>query len=397
MLASRIHSMPGRFEPPPANRDLSATGFWNAMAGPQAATYNGKTYLAWCNSAGDIYAAQYVHSTRVLSTPVLLLAGQVAVDGAIHVAPAILVRPSDHKIVVADVANGGTHRPSVWISTSAEDATAFGAGVDIGTSGTYTYVDLITLGTDIYLITAFWTGGTRDMAWYVSSDGGVTWGAKVTVMHPSVDSTFFWHVVGNGSRIDIYSTDTDRSSAPSKVYHSYWDGSTLRNSGGTSLGSLAAFSNDGTLVSDASLGGVYVTSATTDGGNPAGVMFADNGLTTLQRRAVWNGATWALSTVVDQGGFIGGNANITGGAIAFGDKTRVYAPRKVGSNFEMFQYVTGDDGASWSESPMTTGSTSDNASPSTPQDATAALSVIWGYGTYTSDSTFTFDIHGWGI
>lgn len=377
--------------------NLGAVGFWNVMAGPQAAYYNGKTYLAWCDDARLIWAAEYVHATRTLSTPVQLGSALTAADGAIHLAPAVLVRPSDHKILVGVVPNAAGVRPVVYTSTNPEDATSFGAANIFGTSGTYTYCDLVTLGSDIYFITAFWTtGSSRDMAWYVSSDGGATWGSKVTVMHPAVDTSFFWHLVGNGSRIDMYTTDTDRSSAPSKVYHAYWDGSTLRNSAGTSLGALAAFSNDGTLVSDASLGGVYVESATTDGGNPAAVFFVDQTTTTLQRRATWNGSVWSLSTIADQGGVIDSNANIAGGAIAVGDKTVAFLPVKVGAHFEMRRYQTTDGGTTWRYTALTTGSSTDNGNPTVPQDAAAGLQVIWGQGTYTDDFTFSFDIWGAG-
>lgn len=394
-LALRLGAF-GGFAAPSGNRDLAATGFWNVMSGPQAATYNGKTYLAWCDSSRLIWAAEYVHATRALSTPVQLGSALTADDGAIHLAPAVLVRPSDHKIVVGVTPNAAGVRPVVWISTNAEDATSFDSANIFGTSGTYTYCDLVAIGSDIYFITGFWNGGERDMSWYVSSDGGATWGAKVTVMHPAVDSTFFWHVVGNDSRIDMYTTDTDRSSAPSKVYHAYWDGSTLRNSAGTSLGALAAFSNDGTLVADASLGGVYVESATTDGGNPAAVFFADTGTSTLQRRAVWNGSSWSLVTIADQGGYIGSNPNVAGGAIAWQDKTTAYLPVKIGSRFEMHRYRTSDGGTTWVPSALSSLSSGDNGSPTVPQDADEHLAVIWGLGSYTNDSTFSFDIHGWG-
>lgn len=380
----------------PAARDLGGSGFWNVMAGPQAAYYNGKTYLAWCDSSRLIWAAEWVHSTKTLSTPVQLGSALTALDGAIHLAPAILVRTSDHKIVVAAVANAGSTQPIVWISTSAEDATSFGAGTAVGPSGVYTYTNLVALGTDIYLITAHWSSGSqRDLAWMKSTDGGATWGSLVQVMIPALSTTFFWHVVGNGSRIDIYSTDTDRDT-PSSVYHAYWDGSTLRNSAGTSLGALPAFSNDATLVSDASLGGAYVESATTSGGNPAAVLFANTGSSTLQRLATWNGSAWSLHTIVDQGGYIGGNANIAGGAIASGDAATAYLPVKVGSHFEVRQYRTPDGGTTWNYLALTSGSASDNASPTVPQNADPGLAVIWGLGTYTSDSNFVFDVWGAG-
>lgn len=377
--------------PPPTPFALGATGFWNAMSSPRAAYYNGRTYLGWTTDAGDVYAAHWDHATATLSTPVLLVAGQVAVDGAIHVSPAILVRASDHRIVVANVANGGTHKPGIWISTNPEDASAFGAGADIGTAGVYTYTDLVALGSDIYLIVAHWSGGERRMAWYVSSDGGSTWGSMVVVMRPAVNSTFFWRVLGNGSRIDMFTTDTDRSAADSSIYHAYWDGTTLRNSAGTSLGALAAFSADGTLVQDDSLGSAYMQNATWDGANLVGALWIDLGSQARIRRATYTGGSWVLSTVTDNGGEVGGNPNVAGCAVAWGDGDTFYVPIKVGSFFELYRYTYS---GSWSGTALTSGSASDAAAPEAPQDADPALAVLFGRGSYTDDADFDFAIYG---
>lgn len=378
--------------PTPGPTDLGADGFWNQVSGPRAAYYNGKTYICWTNDAGDIYVAQFVHSTELLSTPVLLTSGAPAVDGTIHVAPCILVRSSDRRIMVSVVANGGTHRPSVWISTNPEDATAFPAGADIGAAGVYTYTSLTETDEGIYLWVGRWISGSRRMGHYKSTDGGSTWGSFVTVMRPAVDSSFFWHFATDGDRIDIYATDTDRDT-PSSIYHFIFEGDAIFDSDMNSLGALPVFSDEGTLVKDGSEGSVGASGATYDGGEAATVLYTDIGVSTLIHVARWDGAAWQVDEVADSNGLIGGNPNIATAAIAEGDANTVWMPIKVGSHFELFVQESPDDGATWNGTQLTSGSAFDHAMPEAVKDANASLPVVWGFGTYTNDDDFDFSIY----
>lgn len=374
--------------------DLGESGFWNSVSSPHAAYYNGKTYLAWTDDAGDIYAAEYVHSTETLSTPVLLTSGAPAVDGTIHVSPAVLVRSSDRRIVVSVVANGGTHFPTIWISTEPEDATAFEAGIDVGAGGVFTYTSLAETSDGMYLWVGYWTSGTRKLAYYKSADGGETWGSVVQVLEPATDSTFFWRISHNSTRMDIYATSTDRSS-PASVYHFIFEGDVLYDSEGNAVAGSAPFPvTDGTLVTNGSLGTADTATATYDGGEPCAALYIDAGSSVLIRRARWTGSVWDVDTVADSGGEVGSNANINGAAIA--DASTVYVPVKVGSFFELYRYTTSDGGTTWDPTAITSGSAADNAMPECPQDADPAARVVWGLGTYTDDSDFDFTVQAYG-
>jgi hypothetical protein len=210
-------------------------------------------------------------------------------------------------------------------------------------------------------------------------------------MRPAVNSSFFTRVTAQGSRIDIYATDTDRSASPSSVYHFRFEGDAIFNSSGTSLGALACFSNDGTLVQDDSGGSARVDGAGYSGSDPIAAVCIDGTTTQPVKRALWTGAAWQVDDVADSGGIIDSNVNISSAGIA--DENTLYVPVKTAGVFELYRYVTANGGTTWTGTQLTSGSAADNAMPEVPQDA-SALRVVWGRGTYTDDDTFSFDLYG---
>lgn len=382
-------------------RSLSIAGFWNQVSSPHSQTHGGKTFIGWTNDAGDIGVAEYVHATGLASAPVTLVTAAPAVDGAIHVSPCVLVRSSDQRILASLVANGGTHQPGVWISTSPEDATAFPAGADIGPAGVYTYASVVQLNgianDPIYLFVHHWSGGTRRLCYLKSEDQGATWGSLVVVLTPALDTSCFTRVSSDGdTRIDIYATDSDRATPASSVYHfRLGSDDNLYHTDGSLIGAIPLASDDGALVHDNSLGSAGVSAATYDGsGNPVASVYIDLGGSSAIRRCAWDGSAWQRDTVVaDVGGVIGGNANISSAAVADLDPDTFYVPVKVGGVFELHQFTW--DGA-WTETAITSGSAADNAMPECPLGAGPGCRVLWGQGTYTDDFNFAFDLMVYG-
>lgn len=397
---------------PPAIFSLATSGFWNDVAGPRAAYYNGKTYLAWVTSDGHIHAAQYAHSTRTLSTPVDL-ATTSGPDGTIHNSPAILVRASDHRIIVAASEDLASAQPALWTSTNPEDATAFGSVQLIPpsvASPSYPNIEQLASVTNqpIYYFVRIYDSGASTFytGYFKSTDGGATWAAFQKLWKPVATSAQYHTILGDGaSRIDFFVTDTNRTVGnPSSVYHAYLDGSSgnLYKSDGTLIGAASAgpyFATAGTLVQDASLGSCRSEAAGYSGGKPHVLLIVNDGNTTtntLARVGRWTGSTWQVNAVASAGGIIDSNWFISSGSISKSDPNTVYFPIKVGSHFELWRYTSPDGGTTWGGSALTSGSASDNAMPDTPLNATPTFRVLWGLGTYTSDSSFTFTMQGYG-
>lgn len=379
--------------------------FWNGVSEPSAHYYNGKTYVCGCDDSKNIWAASYDHATLTWSTPVNIGNISTAVDGAIHVAPCILVRSSDHRIMVFGVANG-TGQPGYWLSTNPEDATAWGSVVLFGTSATYTYVSCAQLNgvtnSPIYLFVKHWSGGIGYLSFYKSTDGGSTWSGPTDLIGPVSSSTIYWRI-GNdaNTRIDIFASTTDRAPAtPASVYHFKFVGDVLYKSDGTPVGgSTPVVANTGTLIQDASLGSARCNGWAYSGGNPRALILINTSnanTDTAARCAVWTGSAWTVTDVASVGGVIGGNEFIAGGAMTKDDPFTIWMPKLVSSHYEMFRYTSGDGGATWAGQAVTSGSSVENAMPDTPFAGVHGLQVVWGHGTYTSDSAFSFVPYGAG-
>ena len=383
---------------------LATTGFWNDISEPRAYHYNGKTYLAWVTDLAHIWVAEYVHATDTLSTP-YDLGAVTAASGVIHVSPSIIVRSSDRKIVVAAVSEGGSNQPAVWVSTNAEDATAFGSATLFGSAGNHSYLSLTQMSSatndPIHAWTMRYDGSKYQLGYHASTDGGATWGSFTAVVNPSATDALYWRIGTDWETIvHIFVTNTNREDAnPSSVYHLTYDGTTFKTSDGTGMGSPPFTATTATLIQDTTYGPARCDGWAIDGsGKPAALILSYDAANTrtTARAARWTGSAWQVDAVGHSGGLIASNRFISSGGMAKDDKNVIYLSEKVGSFFEMHRYTSADDGATWTPEQLTSSSSEDHAMPDTPANAGAGLQAIWGLGTYTSDSNFDFVVQGYG-
>jgi hypothetical protein len=411
----------GAFTPPsgPSVFSLVAApdGFWQNISNYRAFCYNGKTYFGWVNGvSGDVKIAAYDHVTKTVSTPFTLHTALSGWSGSpdIHNSPALLVRTSDHRIVVGYVAHdqGPLY---IRISTNPEDVTAFGTEISVGSGGGWpagdlTYVSLVQLSGESGAIYMFHRqgGGSQptpgQLAYFRSTDGGATWGAQQLVMTGAygMGNVPYWNITTDwNATIHVATTDTIRTIGyPSSLYHFYLNGGSAYKSDGTLIAASASWPvlvSDATLVRGTSEGPASALGVCIGpDGKPAMLLkaFDSGGSTNLIRAARWTGSAWAVTNVADTNGIIGGNDFVGSGDIDPTDPNTVYFPRKVGSYFEMFRYVW--DGATWTGTQLTTGSAADNATPGTVAQWGAGLRVIWGLGTFTNANSFSFGVQGYG-
>jgi hypothetical protein len=323
-------------------------------------------------------------------------------SGDIHNSIALLVRSSDQKLLLVESAEA-MGRPFARVSSSPLDPTAWASAYNILSASGYTYPSLVETPSAIYLLIRQLSSGVYYMMMSSSVDGGANWDTPGTNIIAPVTgggnpgSANYWRLAAHVSRIHFFVTDTERTDAhPSSVFHMYFEAGVMYASDGTSLGSswpIAATA--GTLVQDASDGPCWSEGVAFDGsGNPSTVLLTyDAGNTRNQiKHARWTGSAWVVNDVAHSNGRIGGNRFIAGAAIAKANPYAIYANVKVGSFFELHRYTSTDSGAAWTAEQLTTGSTEDNAMPDTPKDA-GDVGVVWGRGTYTSDSNFDFIVY----
>lgn len=399
--------------PHDAPYSLGVTGFWNNIASPRATYSGGKTFLAYSDSANGMYALRLDNASKSVDQTHTLGTATTSPDGAIHNSAVTLVRASDSRLVYPASSDALAQQAGTWTSTSASDVSAFGsfAACHSGTQDYPTYPVVCQLagvaGSPIYVFIRAYDGATFHTGYFLSTDGGATYAAWQPLVSPASTSSQYHSVGSDGStQIDIFTTDTNRTvGSPSSVYHMHLDGTSgnLYKSDGTLIGAASSgpyAATAGTLVHDASLGRCW-----TDGwsyhpsGRPACLVKYDPGnagTTTRARLAQWTGSAWSSSAIGDDGGTIGGNVFITSGAIDKANPYRVWLPVKVSSHFEMHLFASTDGGVSWTETALTSGSAHDHAMPDSVLGGAAGCRAVWGYGDYTSDSSYSFTVYGGG-
>jgi hypothetical protein len=382
----------------------SPQGGWTQIQDPKA-----------IHSTGDIEVGKYVHATGVTTTHVLAAAFEPGVFDPgidIHSSPAVIVRSSDHKLVVAASHHAETSTPHIWISPNAEDITGSWTAVTPGASigaAQYTYMVLYQMASGtIYLFYRDYISGTNTgrLGFSSSTDGGSTWASRKILYTGAAGKVPYWRIVGDGAhRIDVFATDDVPTASP--LGHFYYDTTAdlVYQTDGTNLAAWDGHTNplvfsDLTLVHAATC---WSWGASIDAlGRPATVLMEDIGSDNAIKVARWRSGAWHTDTVIASvGGQLTGNQYASGAAIHHTNPDIVYAAKKA-THWEMWRYVSTDDGATWTGTQLTSGSSVDNVWAEVVHNPGPGLEGVWLAGTYFSDAGtgpgtgFAFGITGFG-
>ncbi len=388
--------------PPPSTWFPSGLGIAAGWSGQtvNSTTYNGKTYIGFCDGNGNARVASYDHAamTWTLSPAVVTGLGADA-----HATPSVLVRSSDHKILVAVAPHAANHM-YVALSTNAEDVTAWGASTDIESSltgsPTCTYAILFQLSAESGKVYLFYRngGGTNGQLWYsTSTDGGATWSAAIEVYTAGAVGAYWAISSDDTSRIDFIISDGNAPSGnAASAYHFYYTGGTYYKSDGTHItASLPLGPSDLTKVYDQSNGHVRSPfDIQTNGGNPVAVWAVYDPAGSGSNEHYWYGSctagTWTVHEVTDSGTTPDPAIQEGGVAINTTDLTQVFVSKMTSSVWQMFRYATADSGATWSSTQLTSDSSpapadSFNIRPRSPRNGVAAFTCAWLIGPASSD------------
>lgn len=379
-------------EPPPREIELTAQGEggWNSQSDYKAAYYNGRTYFGWVATDGDVKIATYVHATRTVENEFTLHA---AFEADLHVSPSILVRSSDHKILVFYTKHNGTGL-FMRMSTNPEDTSAFAAEVNLDSSvggSQYTYPTILQRPTGgIALYYRDRPGGSDTALSYTSSsDGGSTWAAQQTLVTSSVMR--YWKLTGTASnRIHCAMISGHPvTNAPTTVRHMYADATTWYNSSGTEIGASFPISfSSMTQVYDGADGSAWLQGISVD---------TDDHPVILYKRgpygqgdgdimwAHWNGSSWDNHFVANMGGSSEVIYAPGGAVLDESDPMNVYAMIYTIDQWELFKFTTTDCGGSFTSHRITFDSAQANLWPATIRNRGDGLSALWLRGTATGD------------
>jgi hypothetical protein len=386
--------------------ELSAApgGGWNGLGKPHAAYYNGRTYFAYVKGTnGDACVRSYDHRTGRISAEVVLHA---ALDADDHASPTILVRDSDHRILVAYSAHNGAALYT-RLSTNPEDVSSFAAEVNIDASlgGTaYSYPALIQLTGEtndpVYLFVRPVSGGSgQSWGYATSTDGGATWSALTTFFSVSGRWGYVTLVPNGDARIDLFVQDGSAGAgdATVSVYHGYLEGGSWKKSDGTAAGSLPLDETDLTLVESGAAGGSrHIASLAIDPelGTPIVVYKRFPTATSADYWwSRWTGSAWSTPSLVADDGHFAVNYQSGDVTIDQGNPFIVYASRDVAGTMQLFRYHTRDRGATWEEVQLTDGA-DDVIFPLSPHNRGAALPMLAMRGSWTNATTYSVDTVG---
>lgn len=373
-------------------------GVFSELTSP-AFYYNGSTYIGYMDPAGNVRVASYNHSTRAVAISPAIVSG---LNSNWHLAPSVLVRSSDHKLVIAVPAVSAFY---IAVSTNAEDVSAWGTATNINSSlggATYIFANLFQLSSEsgkIYLCYAT-QGTTYECCYSTSTDGGSTW-ASQTQVYSTGDTNHpeFAFSSDMNSRIDFLVADGQASAdSNASLYHFYYTGGSFFKSSGASVTGTKPYAPSGvTKIYDGATNGLVRSPCTiiTNSGNPAATWAAYNSAGSGSNENYWygscSGGTWTVNKIDDAGAVIevpGAGEGDAGNDPL--DPSVVYVSRKVLGRWQMFKYQTANSGSTWTSTQLTFDTSDPNlggdVKPIYPINAVASLRCLWLSGPYGPQS-----------
>jgi hypothetical protein len=382
------------------------SGAWSWFADPRAVFHAGahrRTYVGWVDTAGDVRVASHDHDSGVRT--VAVLHHGLGVDD--HGNPALLLR-ADGRLQVFYSAHNGPHL-FFRVADAPEDVSAWGPELALATNTPggqgYTYPNPVQLQGEGGRIHLFWRGGSWEPTFSTSPDG-LSWAPARTLIEVAGQRPYV-KVAGQGQpRIHVAFTDGHPRNLPTSIYYArYRNGAWSRADGShiCTVAQLPFAPRQADVVYDVAERHfrAWVHDVAFDPGGRPLIVYAIFRCATDHRYhyARWTGSAWEDHFVTFAGGFFdadGGEVQYSGG-ITFDheDPRVVYLSREINGQWEIEQWRTGDGGASWTHTAITSGSSVKNVRPITPRGQHGeALNILWMRGNYLNYRNYQTAIVG---
>jgi hypothetical protein len=396
-------------DPLAATLVVAAPQFWTQFSRPQVVRSGDYVYLGHTDMDGDTVISQYNLATE--TTTSFTLATGSGANG--HDSCVISIRPDGRIIAVWSVQNGDCRRR---ISTNPHDVTAWGTSVELSGINPVSYANIWYLSVpDRHYVHARDGngGGPGDrfcVAWASTNDGdsfgtGSAWITQAGE-RPYVVS------VGNGvDRIDFFCTNKHQTdSGPDSffnLYHCYAifasDGSrTFYTSNGTSIGSsVTRLSDQATLIYEgASNGPAWPWDIALGSDGHPRVLWVRQATSDDHRHhfSRWTGSAWTSTEIGAAGARLYSTEIWSDGALSFDGLgvDCVLRSVQVGSAWELQDWRTTDNGATWTKyADITSGSASGQkaVTPLKVTDADGRVSRAWKFGTISNWNNFSLALY----
>lgn len=379
--------------------DATADAGWADFASMQQTAWQLAGYLYWTSLKNNGDVTVHYRNLSTGATGVTVLHAALSTDQ--HLAPVLLVRSSDHKLLVYYSTHNDT-AIRLRISTNSLDSDptlsgGFAAESNVITGGAYTYpqVHEITAGIVItYRRDAPNATFTNTIRWGLrTSSDGVTWGAETLLVQEPNRGAYLqsWKTATN--RIDFLCTDGAHGNQTDiSVYHFYYDGTTYRTTDGTAITASQPYQPSTVLTrvfngaSPAHATAVNAVALGADGNPVCAFRFWQtySGPEDLRYYyGYWDGAAWQTHQIAANGaGAIWGNVTL--------DPVHpeiVFYGRLIGSQTEMCRGLTCDHGTTFTEQQLTITSAVVNTTPVPVINPSSDAQVVWMRDTWANGST----------
>jgi hypothetical protein len=370
-------------------------GVWTWFNDPRAIAVNGEPVVGAIGAAGDLLVYDAANSTVGID----LHGSTFEVDD--HDNPAFLRRASDGKLLAFATKHSGANFYK-YLSTNADDPTAWGAAVDIDASlglAGYSYPNPYQLTDEandpIYLFFRASDGAENQYYYSVSTDSGATWAAATQLLENNgADTDFppYVKIVQNGNaRLDFFCTDGHPSAtATNSVYHFYYEGGGFKKTDGTPLVLPITPATHLSKVYDGTTNRAWLWDCAISAGNPVCVYTAHNSTSDHRYRfARWTGSAWAGGEICTAGSHLyTGEVYYSGGVtLDPASVSTVYASRQISGVHQIWRYTTSDF-TTWTGEQITKGKRSFRPYIVRGQVTEPRLAFVEGnYGTFTSYTT----------
>lgn len=406
---------------PSRRRLFGGTGFgpqggFTLLAGPagglpsindRTAVYdstNGHVYTGWVDASGALRIYTFDARTHATVAAVTLASGL-----ELHGDPALLIR-NDGYVVASYSPHDGTHLYE-FTSSTAHDAGAFGSAADltsqVGGTADYTYMYDAQLSAEsnkrYKFYREFVSGDRGYVSVTTSTDGGATWSTRARLLKaiaPTNDVIYF-RVAYDTAKIHLFHTDTDRSDAnPSALYHRYYDsGDGLwHKSDGTTVSSTDPTTS--TLIHDASLGPISPMGPGIDATGAPFVsynIYKSGSTSSDYYVATYQSGSWVNDFVVNNGGLASGHRTMANICVDPASPNQAVCLVKTGTYHEAFLYQRSGLAGAWGiAKQLTSGGSSYAMGAQGVWGAPGGLLFLWARGTWTTDSSYSVGMEGWG-
>lgn len=378
----------------PQSEAAAATvdGAWGYYGNPRSVHARGLTYFGFVNSRGDVGVAAHDHRTG--STRREILSPRFGKDD--HNNPSLWIRP-DGRIVAFWSPHSGRYLPRngpsrLYQRTSCRPRSirCFGRTQVIrgNTGGNrlgYTYPSPLFTPSNRTLW-LFWRRGDWQPTYAHSRDAGRTWTRPRTLLSGGRKVYAVYAADGEDGFHVAVMPDNPTVGVNSVHYLRYRGGRWMRADGRVvgRLGERVPLYRGDRLYPRAvnrSVNAWVLDVAEDRRGRPVVLYRVSGGRKRGYWRAQWTGSGWRRQPIV-RSGHLRTGASFGGATLDHEDPRFVYLSRVSGATSQILVGFTGDDGRSWSFTPVTEPSKVPNLRPTSPLGLRGATTVLWMRGFY---------------